>query len=282
MARLVAAIVLAAAGAFAPTEAKLTVARAGVRRVGRHLVGLVRHTARADGDAVPVPPPLPPLQPSKFAAVPPLAPKATMAGLPPMLGMPAMLVMPPMSEMPPMSGMGTLAPPAQGPWQDFDSAYPSPEAAPVMAVASWMTTPAPNGGQACLNLGACPCPETVRACHYESYLCELSLKELERVAGDVGKENFMSRFDHPLLNTLEKSAVLHRQGAGQMPPPATDPAAAPAPAGNPMICDEAGLAERDDCLEYYGVCARNRNRLFQYVQGKQSETMKIDVSPLAL
>mmetsp|Transcript_35518 Transcript_35518/g.90279 ORF Transcript_35518/g.90279 Transcript_35518/m.90279 type:complete len:263 (-) Transcript_35518:55-843(-) len=262
MARLVAVIVLAAAGAFAPTEAKLTVARAGVRREDRHLVGLLRLTAhaRAGADGA----------------------EAPMAGMSPMLGMPPMLALPPMPVMPPMSGMVTLVHPALGPWQNFDSAFPFPEGAPVMAVASWMTTHAPKTGQACLNLGACPCPETVRACHYESYLCDLSLKELERVAGDVGQENFMSRFDHPLLNTLEKSAVLHRQGAGQMPPQATDPAAAPAPAGNPMICDEAGLAERDDCLEYYGVCARNRNRLFQYVQGKQSETMKIDYSPLAL
>lgn len=56
----------------------------------------------------------------------------------------------------------------------------------------------------------CGCLEVVQACQRESYECEKSLKELSRWAPKVQQENFISKFDHPLLNTLSVGTRLRR------------------------------------------------------------------------
>lgn len=60
---------------------------------------------------------------------------------------------------------------------------------------------------------SCNCPLLSASCHYESYMCDLSISELRRFAVDAGRSNFMSSFSHPLLNTLQTG----RTSSGGMP-----------------------------------------------------------------
>lgn len=65
----------------------------------------------------------------------------------------------------------------------------------------------------------CGCKGMITACHEESYLCEVGLADLKKQAPDVLRDNYQSKFAHPLLNTLQLNAS--RWSQPQREPPAT-------------------------------------------------------------
>jgi len=120
---------------------------------------------------------------------------------------------------------------------------------------------------------SCPCPQTVRACHYEVYLCDLAVKELENSADSVAEENFLSRFDHPLLTTLQTGTLGGASPGGE---------GASDQESEASVCDTAGQEAMKDCLAYFTVCNRNRVRMTKWSLSKKSETNAIYSNALAL
>lgn len=49
---------------------------------------------------------------------------------------------------------------------------------------------------------SCDCKEMIAACNEETYACEVSLRTLSKEAPSAQKTNYISKFNHPLLNTL--------------------------------------------------------------------------------
>lgn len=60
----------------------------------------------------------------------------------------------------------------------------------------------------------CECREMTRACAEASYECEVHLQNLQEKQPGVLNENYKSKFDHPLLNTLSLDVRTQRSGGG--------------------------------------------------------------------
>jgi len=48
----------------------------------------------------------------------------------------------------------------------------------------------------------CDCKEMIAACHEESYDCDVRLQSMEERVPGIQADNYQSKFNHPLLNTL--------------------------------------------------------------------------------
>lgn len=65
------------------------------------------------------------------------------------------------------------------------------------------TAPPPRDCVRTPGISNCGCKGMITACHEESYLCEVGLEDLKKQAPEVLRDNYQSKFAHPLLNTLQ-------------------------------------------------------------------------------
>merc|ERR1719162_310264 len=98
------------------------------------------------------------------------------------------------------------------------------------------------------------------------------MKELQRVIPGVYEENYASKFDHPLVNTLAVHAAVKLRGRR---------GASEEVAAN-ILCTADEKKARDDCFAYFHACYRNQERLSQWYRNHKAEILRIDNSPLKL
>lgn len=75
------------------------------------------------------------------------------------------------------------------------------------------TLPPPRDCVRTPGISMCECKEMIAACHEEAYKCDMGLKGLSREAPKVIRDNYQSKFAHPLLNTLALHSSLRKQPA---------------------------------------------------------------------
>lgn len=65
------------------------------------------------------------------------------------------------------------------------------------------TAPPPRDCVRTPGISMCGCKGMITACHEESYMCEVQMQDLKKEATPVLRNNYQSKFAHPLLNTLQ-------------------------------------------------------------------------------
>jgi len=138
----------------------------------------------------------------------------------------------------------------------------------------WLyTTTTPPADEDCINNpDGCTCRQALDQCREESYMCEESMRELQRVIPGVYEENYRSKFDHPLVNTLAVHTAVKLRGSRAF---STEAAAN-------ILCTKDEVEARDDCFAYFHRCYGNQERLSQWYRTRKAEILKIDSSPLKL
>lgn len=131
-------------------------------------------------------------------------------------------------------------------------------------------TPPSSSGPDCIeNPRGCPCSETIRQCREETYMCEASMQELQKVMPKTWANNFLSKFDHPLLNTLEVAKRGETKGKSFLSGLASS-----------IYCTASEKVAAEDCLFYYHACDRNQDRISKRFRTMQQEIQYIDTHPL--
>lgn len=125
----------------------------------------------------------------------------------------------------PMAAPGPMAAPAVGPTD------PPPTAEPTMSPSrfrnyvpiksTWEVQaaeegPTPTPPRDCVRApgrGMCTCRDIIAATASETYACEVKLQALEVNAPDIARENWLTKFDHPLFNTFAQLNSTRRLAA---------------------------------------------------------------------
>lgn len=77
-----------------------------------------------------------------------------------------------------------------------------PGASAMFAAAAFVATASAQSYCVTDPTSGCECPAVIRACSEESYQCEVSIKEIQRLAPQLEKDLAVAKYSHPLLNTF--------------------------------------------------------------------------------
>jgi len=181
--------------------------------------------------------------------------------------------------------------------------------------------PTPTPPRDCVRtpgISNCGCKGMISACHEESYLCEVGVDDLKKELPNVLRDNYQSKFAHPLLNTLQFNSTLWRRPSVapqclkcfqdiaatwphneqdtflQMFSRREEPVKTYQPeetgwriySGSPDpsavmsgICNAQEMQGLEECLTFFWTCDANRKRLQNWVLNTNSETKYIDAHP---
>mmetsp|Transcript_70651 Transcript_70651/g.169302 ORF Transcript_70651/g.169302 Transcript_70651/m.169302 type:complete len:232 (-) Transcript_70651:44-739(-) len=155
---------------------------------------------------------------------------------------------------------------------------PAGAAAPGPAPATAASNVALTADYQCIaNPSLCTCPRTRVACAVASRDCEAQVKTLGSTVGQAHVDNYLSKFDHPLLNTLQLSAVTssvlrrladHGDASGSSLPSVA------------ASCTAEEQQEMADCLEFMRACAESRQQMVKSLKDLQQDTEWMDSHPL--
>mmetsp|Transcript_64399 Transcript_64399/g.119747 ORF Transcript_64399/g.119747 Transcript_64399/m.119747 type:complete len:192 (-) Transcript_64399:22-597(-) len=109
---------------------------------------------------------------------------------------------------------------------------------------------------------ACTCPEVRQACAVASRDCEAQVKALGGTAKQAHIDNYLSKFDHPLLNTMLQLDVTEGSNA------------------NSVSCTVDEQKEMADCMFFLGSCEKTKQSMVLALRDTQRDTEWMDKHPL--
>jgi len=179
--------------------------------------------------------------------------------------------------------------------------------------------PTPTPPRDCVRtpgISNCGCKGMITACHEESYLCEVGLQDLKKQVETVLRDNYQSKFAHPLLNTLQLNASRWAEPKAtaqclkcfqdmaqtlphneqdeflQMSSIRRNQKYEPEETGWKIyyggpdpdqvmsgVCSSQEMGGLEECLNYFWTCDANRARLENWVLHTSAETKYIDEHP---
>jgi hypothetical protein len=92
------------------------------------------------------------------------------------------------------------------------------------------TPPPPRDCVRTAGLSGCNCKEIIDACAMETFQCDVKIQAIEHEVPEAARENYISKMDHPLFNTLlQMNASMARQGWGAFGQSLRQPIPTPGP-----------------------------------------------------
>mmetsp|Transcript_76430 Transcript_76430/g.126766 ORF Transcript_76430/g.126766 Transcript_76430/m.126766 type:complete len:180 (+) Transcript_76430:97-636(+) len=112
----------------------------------------------------------------------------------------------------------------------------------------------------------CTCMEQQNACKEEVFACESARMDILKRSESIEKMNYNSKFDHPLLNTLELDSRSQRLRGNHLWKP------------KKRTC----VQETQDCMAYFFACDEALTRVRKRIDLLEGETVKIIQNPLSV